>query len=98
MLRYRQIPKGVLGTICGDHTVSQSFRCETDRLRRIDVFMATYARINSSVLEFSLEGEGVHVEQHRIVLVPASQIADNSWHSFELRRSKGPLVVSSCSN
>jgi len=91
LLRCRQIPKGIAGTISGDHTVSQSFRCETDRLHRIDVFMATYARINDSVLEFSLQREGVRGEQKRAVFVPAYQIADNSWHSFEFAPIEGTL-------
>jgi SAM-dependent methyltransferase len=75
-------PKGVLGPISGGLTLSQSFMAEKNGLRRVDVMMATYARVNDSHLQFALRRAtgGKVITSYS---VPAERVKDNAWHTFE---------------
>jgi hypothetical protein len=72
----------VVGEIVRDRRFTQTFTSEcAGRISEIELYLATYARTNTSTLGLRLTDLDT---QQRLVdqLVPAAKIADNQWQSF----------------
>lgn len=84
-----------IGEIYGERTVGQSFIATGDKLSRVDVKLATYARRNTENVIFQLREAG-STEDIVSITVNAVQIEDNAYHLFEfdpIPDSKGKTYV-----
>ena len=70
-----------VGEIYGEKKVGQTFFCEKDEMDRIDVLLATYARINSGKITFHLREKSGTIDV-RTVTVDANYIKDTRYHQF----------------
>ncbi|MBU0495898.1 MAG: hypothetical protein KKA73_20205 [Chloroflexi bacterium] len=71
------------GPLYGPTTMGQVFQSEFAGLYRIDVTMATYARVNTQDVVFTLRASPTTTVDLATVVVNARDIADNSWQRFE---------------
>lgn len=71
-----------LGEIYGSTIAGQSFIATDNKLTRIDVMLATYARENTEDVIFKLS-EIDSAEQIVNITVDAEKIQDNTYHSFQ---------------
>jgi len=82
-----------IGEIHSSITVGQTFLCTENNLNRIDVLLATYARINTEDVIFHLREWNSSQDLVKIV-VNAKEIKDNSYHVFRfepIRDSRGKM-------
>jgi hypothetical protein len=69
------------GEIFGSHTVTQSFKADSNKLARIQVYLATFARTNTSTLRIDLENSDQSLIYTKTI--PSSPLKDNSFFSFD---------------
>jgi SAM-dependent methyltransferase len=81
--RPRVYSAGVVGPIHGDFEVTQTFVCDDDGLRRIDLIFATYQRVNDSTLEVSLHGDSATGREVAKGSFPAAAMVDNEKVHFD---------------
>ncbi len=72
-----------VGEIKADNVIGQTFISRYPNLYAISVFMATYQRVNRSMLQFRLKEKPDSPEPLREISVNASQIEDNQYYRFE---------------
>ena len=88
---YHNIPAG---EITSKNTIGQTFISKTKHLSVIKIFLASYARQNTTGIIFHLKNYENKMEDIAKIVVPASKIKDNAWHSFKfpsLPDSKGKV-------
>ncbi len=74
----------VVGEILDGDKVGQKFRCRYPNLTAIDIFVATYARVNEHKLKFKLfedTANEVLLEKD----LNAKDFADNSWYKIDFK-------------
>ncbi|WZL73642.1 glycosyltransferase [Clostridiaceae bacterium 35-E11] len=74
----------VVGEILDGDRVGQKFRCRYPNLKAIDIFVATYARVNEHKLKFKLF-EATTKELLFEKDLNAVNLKDNSWYKIDLR-------------
>lgn len=75
----------ISGELYGSNSCGQSFTCPDDYLTRIDLFMATYNRVNPGLIRFHLRCALAESPEQDLVLIERrmDSIKDNAYHSFE---------------
>ena len=81
--RPRGRPEGVVGPINCDREVVQTFVCEDDRLDKIEVMMATYARVNHCTIHVELHEDSREGATLAHAEFPADGLRDNDWLRME---------------
>lgn len=71
------------GPIHGSITMGQTFWSPYPGLYRLDVAMATYARMNTHDVIFHLRESPTVTVDLATIVVNAREIEDNTWHRFE---------------
>jgi hypothetical protein len=70
-----------VGEIYGEKQIGQTFFCDKDEMDRIDVLLATYARINSGKIIFHLR-ENTGNTDIRTITIDAKYVKDTKYHQF----------------
>jgi len=71
------------GPLHGSITMGQTFYSPYPGLHRIDIAMATYARVNTHDVTFHLRESPTATVDLATIVVNAREIEDNAWHQFE---------------
>ncbi len=72
-------PNQYTGVISGKDAIEQSFIADEDRLSAVDVYIATYARDNTSTIIFELFLEQKKVGEQ---IVPAQEMENDAFYRF----------------
>ena len=70
-----------VGEIYGEKKIGQTFFCDKDEMDRIDVLLATYARINSGKIIFHLREKNEN-NDIRTITIDAKYVKDTKYHQF----------------
>ena len=70
-----------VGEIYGEKQIGQTFFCDKDEMDRIDVLLATYARINSGKIIFHLREKNEN-NDIRTITIDAKYVKDTKYHQF----------------
>jgi hypothetical protein len=72
-----------VGEIFGNKKVGQTFLAEANRLNRVDLFLATYARTNTKLVIFHLKERPDSARDLATQTLSARRIGNNTYHRFQ---------------
>lgn len=89
--RPRGRPEGVVGPIHCDRDVSQTFVCEEDELSKVEIMMATFARINKCTVVVELHSETPDGPTLGRCEFRGETLVDNDWLRVEFPKIENAL-------